>query len=445
MKGCRTLVFLISLPRSCRRPAFDTAASGARQMERGVRNLLKNRKKSAQPAGEPAPAEGGSSSNVTGSGRVRIKTQESRPFPDTPEAGSGRSQEAANCCGAALASRPERTAVKTKDAFLQRQPPSAQTAVQGWREFAQEQGRALVRKRAGQPSPPGPRSSGTEMGRPMPRSAAPPKRTVSKLVRPGKPDARRAARRAVKTAENSSRKTIKTAQGMAKAVRRAGAGAAVQSAMRREAIRDAGRAARGTRTAARTASAAISAIGRASGTVVKAAVTAAQAPFAIAAGGVVVFLIVVVMCLAGALAESPLGIFFSGGSGGTPEAVTPSEAAAQINSELADQLVQLQKGGTYDRVELQGRPPAWSDVLAVFAVRTAEAEDGSAVAVLDPERVELLQEVFWDMTKITTASETVDIPASGSAPASTEEVLTITITARTPDDMRVFYSFSRTK
>jgi len=171
-------------------------------------------------------------------------------------------------------------------------------------------------------------------------------------------------------------------------------------------------------------------------------VTAAQAPFAIAAGGVVVFLIVVVMCLAGALAESPLGIFFSGGSGGTPEAVTPSEAAAQINSELADQLVQLQKGGTYDRVELQGRPPAWSDVLAVFAVRTAEAEDGSAVAVLDPERVELLQEVFWDMTKITTASETVDIPASGSAPASTEEVLTITITARTPDDMRVFYSFS---
>lgn len=123
---------------------------------------------------------------------------------------------------------------------------------------------------------------------------------------------------------------------------------------------------------------------------IKAAVTAAQAPFAIAAGGVVVFLIVVVTCLAGALAESPLGIFFSGGSGGTPQAATPSEAVAQINGELADQLAQLQDGGTYDRVELQGQPPAWSDVLAVFAVRTAGAEDGSAVAVLDPERVELL-------------------------------------------------------
>ena len=379
---------------------------------------------------------------MTGSGRVRIKTQESRPFPAALEAGSDRGQEAANRSGATLASRPERTSVKTKDAFLQRQSPSAQTAIQGRREFAQEQGRALVRKRAGQTLPPGPRSSGTEMGRPMPRSAAPPKRTVSKLVRPGKADARRAARRAGKTAENSSRKTIKTAQGMAKAARRAGAGAAAQSAMRREAIRDAGRAARGTRTAARTASAAVRSIGRASGTVIKAAVTAAQAPFAIAAGGVVVFLIVVVTCLAGALAESPLGIFFSGGSGGTPQAATPSEAAAQINGELADQLAQLQDGGTYDRVELQGQPPAWSDVLAVFAVRTAGAEDGSAVAVLDPERVELLREVFWDMTKITAAAETVDIPASSGTPASTEEVLVITITVRTPDDMRVFYSFT---
>ena len=175
---------------------------------------------------------------------------------------------------------------------------------------------------------------------------------------------------------------------------------------------------------------------------IKAAVTAAQAPFAIAAGGVVVFLIVVVTCLAGALAESPLGIFFSGGSGGTPQAATPSEAVAQINGELADQLAQLQDGGTYDRVELQGQPPAWSDVLAVFAVRTAGAEDGSAVAVLDPERVELLREVFWDMTKITAAAETVDIPASSGTPASTEEVLVITITARRPDDMRVFYSFT---
>ena len=64
----------------------------------------------------------------------------------------------------------------------------------------------------------------------------------------------------------------------------------------------------------------------------------------------------------------------------------------------------------------------------------AGAEDGVDVAVLDPQRVELLRTVFWDMTKITTATETVEIPASEGTPDSTKEVLTITITARTPDD-----------
>ena len=111
---------------------------------------------------------------------------------------------------------------------------------------------------------------------------------------------------------------------------------------------------------------------------------------------------------------------------------------AQINGELADRLADLQESGTYDRVEVRGQPPAWPDVLAVFAAKTAGAEDGVDVAVLDPQRVNLLRTVFWDMTKITAAAETVEIPAGGNASASTEKVLIITITARTPDDMRVF-------
>ena len=172
-----------------------------------------------------------------------------------------------------------------------------------------------------------------------------------------------------------------------------------------------------------------------------AAATARSLAAAIAAGGWVVIVIVLVIFMAGMLIASPFGIFFAGGSN-APDAVSPSAAVAQINGELADRLADLQEDGTYDRLEVQGQPPAWSDVLAVFAAKTAGAEDGMDVAVLDPQRMDLLRTVFWDMTKITTTAETVEIPASGSASASTEEVLTITITARTPDDMRVFYSFT---
>ena len=82
-------------------------------------------------------------------------------------------------------------------------------------------------------------------------------------------------------------------------------------------------------------------------------------------------------------------------------------------------------------------------MLAVFAAKTAGTGDGVDVAVLDPERVELLRTVFWDMTKITSSAETVEHPANGDTGAWSEEVLTITITPRTPDDMRVFYSFTK--
>ena len=162
------------------------------------------------------------------------------------------------------------------------------------------------------------------------------------------------------------------------------------------------------RATARTAAVTAKATARAAVAAAKAAIAAAQALLsAIAAGGGVVLALVVV-----------------------------------INRELTDRLEELQAGGTYDSVEVQGQPPGWPEVLAVFAARTAGAEEGVDVAVLDPERVELLRTVFWDMTKITTEEKPVEHPASGDTPAWTETILIITITPRTPDDMRVFYQFT---
>ena len=115
----------------------------------------------------------------------------------------------------------------------------------------------------------------------------------------------------------------------------------------------------------------------------------------------------------------------------------------QINQELSDYLEMLQSAG-YDSVEVTGQPPAWADVLAVFAVRlTGGNEAGvSDVAILDANRVKRLSDIFWDLTKITLETKTVNHPASGSTAAWTEKILVVTITPRTPDDMRVFYSFS---
>ena len=68
------------------------------------------------------------------------------------------------------------------------------------------------------------------------------------------------------------------------------------------------------------------------------------------------------------------------------------------------------------------------------------------VATLDPERVEKLKEVFWDMNAITSEVETIDHPDSDPDDdvddSWTEQNLHITITAKTAEEMKVEYNFT---
>lgn len=183
-------------------------------------------------------------------------------------------------------------------------------------------------------------------------------------------------------------------------------------------------------------------VAQAANRALRAVIGAAKALAAAAsAGGGVVIAVVVVICLCGVILASPLGIFFAG-SDETTGAISPAQAVAQINGELGEKISSMQSEGGYDTLELQGQPPSWSDILAVFAAKTAGAANGTTVAILDTANVEALRTVFWDMTKLTSTPSEVEHPASGDTPAWTEQILTVTITARTPDDMRVFYSFA---
>ena len=139
-------------------------------------------------------------------------------------------------------------------------------------------------------------------------------------------------------------------------------------------------------------------------------------------GGAVLVLALAVVLLIGALLASPFGILFANEP--SRDAVPLSAAVAQINVELADKLEGLQ-GGECDRVEIQGQPPDWKEVAAVFAAKTAGAEDGTDVAALTPDKVEILRDVFWDMCTISSEAETIEHPASGNKKAWTEEVLVI--------------------
>ncbi len=397
------------------------------------------------PDVQPAPQDG--------SGPPKIKT---RDAVTSVPSGDGTALTADHGPGT-----PDRLSIKTRDAYIQ-QPQPPQALVQGRQEFARERGRAAAMKQAeaqrvangGEPaSPPAPsrRKYAGGQGRHTPSQAVrgpvspgePDTRpaweggqTIIKTARSGRKTTERTVHQTIKTAERSSRKAIKTTQRTAKTAQQTVKAAQRSAQATVKATQGAVQTARATAKAAATTA---KATAKATVAAIKAAIAATQE--LIAAGGWVVIVVVLVICMIGLLIASPFGIFFSDG-GGSPDAASPTAVIAQINSEYADRLSALQTGGTYDRVEIQGGPPSWPDVFAVFAAKTAGGADGAQVSVLDTDTVEKLRMVFWDMTKITTAESEVEHPAEGDTAAWTEKVLTITVTPRTPDDMRVFYAFT---
>ncbi len=118
-----------------------------------------------------------------------------------------------------------------------------------------------------------------------------------------------------------------------------------------------------------------------------------------ACAGILVLLLVV-FCLIGSLGSSGFGIFFSGEDSGTGQTVRT--AIQEIQQDYADRLTAIQENNPHDILQIFGYPPAWPEVLAVYAVKTTTAKTGGQdVATMNDEKKALLQTVFWDMTSIT--------------------------------------------
>lgn len=152
-------------------------------------------------------------------------------------------------------------------------------------------------------------------------------------------------------------------------------------------------------------------------------------------GGAVLVVSLCIVMLVAAVVSSPFGILFADQQK-APGTVSPNAAIAQINVEYAARLEELQSGG-YDGIVIHGQPPDWRQVIAVFACKTAGADDGVDVATLDTDRVERLRAVFWDMTTLRSEVEAIEHEDW------TEYILHIYIDAKTAGDIRTVYAFSK--
>ena len=176
---------------------------------------------------------------------------------------------------------------------------------------------------------------------------------------------------------------------------------------------------------------------------------------AVIAGGWVSVMIIIVLCLVGAIAGSMYGIFYSGENNGTGANVRT--VVQEINAEFDNQVNAAKTNGSYDSVEINGTKANWKDVLAVFAVKTTtDVANPQEVVVMDDTKKGLLSTIFWDMNNISSKTEnrveTREIEITdeqGNAITITEDVvisvLVITIESKSAIDMTAEYSFTNTQ
>ena len=169
----------------------------------------------------------------------------------------------------------------------------------------------------------------------------------------------------------------------------------------------------------------------------------------LAAGWIGVVLIASVSMI-GALANTPLGLFFSGGV----TRVSMASVIRDINYDFDNHIAALKSMYVYDELNIKGRKSLWKDVLSIYAVYTSmNQEEPQSVAMITEENRELLKEIFWTMNSLSASIETKMIESDdpGTGPGSDNmdnepifietTILTIEIDHLSPEIMAQAYEF----
>ena len=173
---------------------------------------------------------------------------------------------------------------------------------------------------------------------------------------------------------------------------------------------------------------------------------------AIAAGGWVAVVIIIVICLVGLLVGSVFGIFFSGEDSGN--GMTMQTVVREINTEYDAKLDETKNGTAHDVLEMSGSRAVWKEVLAVYSVKTnTDPDNPQEVATMDDSKKELLKNIFWEMNEISSRTESkteTQITESDDGHGNiiqtettvTRTYLYITVAHKTAEEMADKYNFN---
>lgn len=164
---------------------------------------------------------------------------------------------------------------------------------------------------------------------------------------------------------------------------------------------------------------------------------------ALIAGGWIVLVIVVVICMIGLLCSSIFGIFLSG-SKTSSNSITMTDVIAECNQEFSNKLQMLQDQNPHDDYILDGNMASWKDVLIIYTVKQSNGLNQQEVVTIDNSKKTFFKQIFWDMNEITSEVKNETVTEQGAnaleQPKQVQKrVLHIKITSKSIDDMKLKY------
>lgn len=213
---------------------------------------------------------------------------------------------------------------------------------------------------------------------------------------------KQAAKQAAKKARDMARVTVKTAKIAGKAL-----------------IRLAAVAAKAIAAAAKTVVSAIAALG----------------------GGAVLLVVLIVVIIIAAIAASPFGIFISEEVNETGS-IPLSQIISEYNIELTQEVEDIELSEEHTEAEIIDNRTDNNIVIAVFAAKTAGAEDDTAedVVIFDEAKAEKLKGYF--RTANTVEYNITETSISNGEATTDETYLTITITGKTKEELMDEYELT---
>ena len=167
---------------------------------------------------------------------------------------------------------------------------------------------------------------------------------------------------------------------------------------------------------------------------------------AIAAGGWIAVVIIVVICFIGLLCSSSFGIFLSS-ENNNKNSMTMKQVVSECNQDFYNRLQEIQNTNPHDDYVLDGNMTNWKDILIVYAIKETNGNNKQEVITVDENKKAIIKQIFWDMNELSSEIKDEMVMEQGinsdEIPKQVQKkVLHIKINNKTIEQMKILYNFN---